>query len=163
MIAAVPTGWTQSTYALSDPAGTGAPFGELSFRLLGSARLSVGADDFEIKPSGLTRTTLELTDGVRRLAVAERPSLWSRRMVVTVASEALGAPTDLVLGLAPDGWLARAWTLTVGDEPVGHAVLERRRSIRPYLTATFPESLPLLVQAFLAAVVVADRRRNRSA
>ena len=168
MIAAVPTGWTQSTYALCDPAGAGAPFGEISFRLFGSARLSVGADDFEIETSGWMQTTLALTDGVRRLAVAERPSLWRRRTVVTVTSEALGtlglgASGDLALGLAPDDLLAQGWTLTAGGEPVGRAVWERRRLIRRQLTATFPDSLPLVVQAFRVAVVAAkQRRKNRS-
>ena len=160
MIAATPTSWTQGEYDLTDPSGSGAPFGEISLRLFGGARLSVGGADFEVEAAHWTKTTYLVTLDGHDVAVAERPAFWRSRYAVRFDARALGLPADLTLDLATDGWRARGWTLAADGVPAGRADWARGR--RPRLMAGFSDDVPLVAQAVLVAVVVSERRRRRS-
>ena len=165
MIVATSTSWTRGEYVLTDPDGSGEPFGEVSLRVFGGGRLTVGAVDFDIETSHWTQTTYSLLHDGRRLVRAQRPSLWRRQMEIDIEPEMAGGTSGLELFLAPQGWLGREWTLhasrvsggRLGLE-VGHAVWTK--VLKGRLDATFDEALPLAVQAFVVAVLVLERRRQ---
>ena len=159
MIVATPAGLMRSDYTLTDPAGSGAPFGEVHLRLFRGGRLTVGDADYDVEATDWTQTSLSLVRGGRRVAVAERPQVWRRRTEVTVAAEAVGLGADLALDFAPEGWLGRAWTLTADGLDAGR--LDWRGGWKPRLEADFSDALvPLVAQAFLVVVAVVERRRQ---
>ncbi|HEX8384788.1 MAG TPA: hypothetical protein VF576_01320 [Rubricoccaceae bacterium] len=159
MIVAEPTGLLQSAYTLTDPDGAGGPFGEVALRLFRGGRLTVGDVDYELEPADWTKTSLALVRDGRRVALASRPQLWRRRYQVDVRADAVGLDGDLVLDFAVEGWLGRAWTLTADGLDAGRA--DWRGGWKPRLDADFSEAVPLVVQAFLVAVAVVERRRSR--
>ncbi len=158
MIAATPTSVFQQTFELTDPDGSGEPFGEIALRMFGGGRLTVGDADFDLEPRDLMRTTTALVQGAATLAVARRPNPFLRRTEVTVWAEAIGLSTGVGLELVPEGWFGRRWTILADGLDAGTA--RWTGALRPALRADLSEALPLAVQAFVVAVLVLQRRRE---
>lgn len=158
MILAAPTSLFRQTFELSDPDGSGAPFGEIALRLFNGGRLTVGDAEFDLEARDLFKTTTALVQDGATLAVARRPSLFSRRTEVTVSAEAVGLEAGIVLELVPEGWLGRRWTVLADGLDTGSA--RWNGSARLTLRADLSDALPLAVQAFVVAVMVIQRRRD---
>ncbi len=159
MIVATPTSIFQQTFELTDPDGSGEPFGEIALRMFGGGRLTVGDVDCDLELRDLMRTTTALVQNEATLAVARRPSMFSRRTEVSISVEALGLSTVVGLELVPEGWFGRRWTVLADGLDAGRA--DWTGSIRPALHADLSEALPLAMQAFVVAVLVLQRRRER--
>ena len=160
MIVAEPTSWLRQTFTLTDLDGAGDPFGELALRLFRGGRLTVGDVDYEIEPVGLLQAGLDLTRGAAHVATSRRPSLLRRATVVTFAAEAVGTDADLTVDLTPEGWFGRRWTVAADGIDVGRASWTGH--IRSRLDLDVPDALPLVVRAFLVAVLAIQRRNDRN-
>lgn len=160
MIVAEPTSWLRSTFTLTDSEGAGDPFGELALHFFRGGRLTVGSDDYEIRPVGMLQAGLDLTLGGAPVAASRRPSLMRRATVVTFAADAVGTDADLTVDLAPEGWTGRRWTVAVDGLEVGRA--DWSGHIRSRLHLDVPDALPLVVRAFVVAVLAIQRRREQN-
>ena len=58
----------RQTYMLTDPTGSGEPFGEIALRLFRGGRLTVGGVDYDLEPLGLVPAGPRLASGGRRRA-----------------------------------------------------------------------------------------------
>ncbi|HEX9951519.1 MAG TPA: hypothetical protein VGB53_07105 [Rubricoccaceae bacterium] len=160
MIVAEPTSLFRQTFTLSDTDGSGEPLGEVSLRLFRGGRLTVGDADYEFRPVGLLQQELVLDlDGVH-VAASRRPSVFRRRTVVTFDADALGTDADLTLDLEPEGWFGRRWAVYADGEVAGRA--DWTGHIRSRLHLDVSDALPLVVRAFLIAVLVVQRRNERN-
>ncbi len=160
MTVAEPTGLLRQTYTLTDAEGTGEPFGELALRLFRGGRLTVGDADYDVAAVGLLQTAHELTLGAAHVAASCRPSLFRRAITVTFAAEAVGTDADLTVSLTPEGWFGRRWTVAADGVEVGRA--DWTGHIRSRLALDVPDALPLVVRAFLVAVLAIQRRTERN-
>ena len=160
MIVAEPTGLFRQTFTLSDADGSGEPFGEVALRLFRGGRLTVGEADYEFAPVGLLQQALVLERGGAHVAASARPSVFRRRTTVTFDADALGTDADLVLDLEPEGWFGRRWAVFADNEPAGRA--DWTGHIRSRLHLDVSDALPLVVRAFLVAVLVVQRRNERN-
>ncbi len=162
MIVATPANWFQSHYTLTD-SGSDVPFGEIALRVFRGGRLTIGGDDYEIEATDWTQTSLALVRGGARMALARRPQVWRRRTEVVLDAALFEAgtepATDLVLDLAPEGWLGKSWTVTADGLDAGRA--EWSGAIKARLTTDLSDAVPLVAQAFVAVVLVVDRRNRR--
>lgn len=160
MTVAEPTGLLRQTYTLTDSEGSGDPFGELALRIFRGARLTVGDTDYEVTPVGALQRGMNLTLGSAHIASSRLPSLFRRATVVTVAAEVVGTDADLTVDLTPEGWFGRRWTVAVDGVEVGRA--DWSGHVRSRLNLDVPDALPLVVRAFLAAVLAIQRRNDRN-
>ena len=160
MTVAEPTTLFRQTYTLTDSAGSGDPFGELALRIFRGGRLTVGDTDYEIEPVGALQRGLDLTLGAAHIAASRRPSLLRRATVVTFAAEAVGTDADLSIDLTPEGWFGRRWTVAADGVEVGRA--DWTGHVRSRLHLDMPDALPLVVPAFLVAVLAIQRRNDRN-
>ncbi len=158
MILATPTSLFRQTFELTDPDGSGVPFGEISLRLFGGGRLTIGDVDFGLEARGLLKTTTALVRDAQTLAVATRPSAFRRRYDVEVEGAVLGLEAGLTLELVPEGWFGRRWTVLADGLDAGRA--DWSGAVRPALRADLSDALPLALQAFVVAVIVVQRRRE---
>lgn len=149
MIVATPRNWLRQEYDLADADGDGAPFGEVGLRLFGGGRLTIGAADFDLLARS-TGTRYELARGAHTVAVAARPSIFRRHFLVEAG--------NAELEMTATGWFGTHWDVTEHGAPIGEA--RWTGEIRSRLRLTLPDDVPLVAQAFLAAVAIAERRRQ---
>ena len=146
-----PTGWASWNARIT--AGD-AEVTHLSISFLknrGEFRLD--GEDYVIQPRSFWRTSADLKRGSTVVARAEKPSLFRRQFQVSSAGHRMV--------LESRSWRGREYVLRVGGREAGRVTREglTGRKIR----LEFPEEVPVLLQVFLAYLVLVQVKRETAA
>ena len=114
---------------------------------------TLDGEDFAIEPQGFWLINANLKKGNTVIARARKPSLWRRAFKITSAGASMT--------LESLSWRGREYVLLMGEQEVGRVTREGMtgRKIR----MAFPDEVPLVLQIFLAYLVICQAKRESDA
>jgi hypothetical protein len=150
-----PAGWgSWSARIYSDDRPGTLPLTELRISLLRSrGGFSLEGEEFTIEPEGFFGSGAILKKGSAVIARARKASLFGRRLRITAA----GHPLDLV----SSSFWGREYVLVLGGEEVG--TVRRSGLGGRKMRLEFPDEVPLILQVFLAYLVLCQAKREAAA